>query len=213
MAELVDSNKPIDFITLKQALKDRAQLDEIGGPEYLSDLFSFVPSAANADYYIDIIREKYLLRQMIMTCNRVVSDCYDHREEVDALLDRVEQQIFSLTNYNVQIDLRPTKELVMDAIQEIEELYENRGSITGLPTGFVELDRMTSGLQPLNDLNANDTYNQNASADGPDKPRFKAPWRLNSDRVSPTTVTKKGHRSVSYRINLVFFGIPPRRML
>jgi len=57
--------------------------------EYLSDLFSFVPSAANSDYYIDIIREKYLLRQMIMTCNRVVSDCYDHREEVDALLDRV----------------------------------------------------------------------------------------------------------------------------
>jgi hypothetical protein len=66
---------------------------------------------------------------------------------------------------------------------------------------------------PLNDLIANDTYNQNASADGPDKPRFKAPWRLNSDRVSPTTVTKKGHRSVSYRINLVFLGIPPRRML
>ncbi len=72
VAELVDSNKPIDFITLKQALKDRAQLDEIGGPEYLSDLFSFVPSAANADYYIDIIREKYLLRQLIVTCNRVV---------------------------------------------------------------------------------------------------------------------------------------------
>src|SRR5208337_1241360 len=136
----------IDFITLKQALKDRAQLDEIGGPEYLSDLFSFVPSAANADYYIDIIREKYLLRQMIMTCNRVVNDCHDHHEEVDALLDRVEQQIFSVTNYNVQIDLRPTRELVMDAIQEIEQLYENRGSITGLPTGFVELDRMTSGL-------------------------------------------------------------------
>src|SRR5271165_2208834 len=106
VAELVDSNKPIDFITLKQALKDRAQLDEIGGPEYLSDLFSFVPSAANADYYIDIIREKYLLRQTIMTCNRVVSDCYDHREEVDALLDRVEHQIFSITSHNTQIDVR-----------------------------------------------------------------------------------------------------------
>src|SRR5271169_754087 len=148
VAELVDSNKPIDFITLKQALKDRAQLDEIGRPEYLSDLFSFVPSAANADYYIEIIREKYLLRQMIMTCNRVVSDCYDHREEVDALLDRVEQQIFSITSHNTQIDLRPTKQLVMEAINEIEQLYESRGSITGLPTGFVELDRMTSGLHP-----------------------------------------------------------------
>src|SRR5208283_2300544 len=134
VAELVDSNKPIDFITLKQALKDRGQLDEIGRPEYLSDLFSFVPSAANADYYIDIIREKYLLRQMIVTCNRVVNDCYDNREEVDALLDTVEQQIFSITSHNTQIDLRPTKQLVMEAIQEIEQLYESRGSITGLPT-------------------------------------------------------------------------------
>ena len=79
VAELVDSNKPIDFITLKQALKDRAQLDEIGGPEYLSDLFSFVPSAANADYYIDIFREKYLVRppvQIEQTGNR---GCEKHR--------------------------------------------------------------------------------------------------------------------------------------
>ena len=94
VAELVDSNKPIDFITLKQALKDRAQLDEIGGPEYLSDLFSFVPSAANADYYIDIIREKYLLRQMIMTCNRVVSDCYDQR----TILFREPKPLISITS-------------------------------------------------------------------------------------------------------------------
>jgi replicative DNA helicase len=83
-----------------------------------------------------------------MTCNRVVSDCYDHREEVDALLDTVEQQIFSITSHNTQIDVRPTKQLVMEAINEIEQLYESRGSITGLPTGFVELDRMTSGLHP-----------------------------------------------------------------
>ena len=64
------------------------------------------------------------------------------------LLDTVEQQIFSITNHNIQIDLRPTKQLVLDAIQEIEQLYENRGSLTGLPTGFVEFDRMTSGLHP-----------------------------------------------------------------
>ena len=147
-AELVESNKPVDFISLKQSLKDRGQLDEIGGPEYLSALFSFVPTAANADYYIHIIREKQILRQMIMTCNRVASDCYDNPEEVDSLLDTVEQQIFSITNHNIQIDLRPTKQLVLDAIQEIEQLYENRGSLTGLPTGFVEFDHMTSGLHP-----------------------------------------------------------------
>jgi replicative DNA helicase len=146
VAELGDANKPIDFITLKQALKDRGQLDEIGGHEYLSDLFSFVPSSANAEYYIDIIREKYILRQMIVTCSRVISECYDNPEEVDSLLDTVEQQIFSITNHNIQTDVRPTKQLVMDAIEEIEQLYENRGSITGLPSGFAEFDRMTSGF-------------------------------------------------------------------
>jgi replicative DNA helicase len=146
VAELVDGNKPVDFITLKQALKDRGQLDQIGGPEYLSDLLSFVPSAANADYYIAIVREKYILRQMIITCNRVVGDCYDNPEEIDALLDDVEQQIFSITNQSVQLEVRPTKRLVMEAIEEIEQLYENRGAITGIPTGFIELDRMTNGL-------------------------------------------------------------------
>jgi replicative DNA helicase len=148
VSELVDANTPIDFITLKQALKDRGQLDEIGGPEYLNDLFYFVPTAANAEYYINIIREKYILRQMILTCGRVITQCYDNSEEVDSLLDTVEQQIFSITGSNSQIDMRATKEIVMEAIEEIEQLYENRGAITGLPTGFIELDRMTSGLHP-----------------------------------------------------------------
>jgi replicative DNA helicase len=147
VAELVDANKPIDFITLKQALKDRGQLDEVGGPEYLNDLFSFVPTAANAEYYIKIIREKYILRQMILTCGRVITQCYDNSEEVDSLLDTVEQQIFSITGSNSQIDMRATKEIVMQAIEEIEQLYENRGAITGLPTGFIELDRMTVKAQ------------------------------------------------------------------
>ena len=148
VAELRDASKPIDFITLKQALKDRGQLDEIGGHEYLSDLFSFVPSAANAEYYINIIREKHILRQMILTCSSVITECHDNPEEVDSLLDTVEQQIFSITNHNIQTDVRPTKQLVMDAIEEIEQLYENRGSITGLPSGFAEFDRMTSGFHP-----------------------------------------------------------------
>jgi replicative DNA helicase len=85
---------------------------------------------------------------MILTCGRVITKCYDNSEEVDSLLDTVEQQIFSITGSNSQIDMRATKEIVMEAIEEIEKLYENRGAITGLPTGFIELDRMTSGLHP-----------------------------------------------------------------
>jgi replicative DNA helicase len=144
--EFGEKSKPIDFVALKQALKDRNQLEEIGGPEYLSDLYNFVPSAANAGYYIDIVREKYVLRRLISACNRLSAQCYDQQGEIEPLLDEAEKEIFAITGEHVKTDIVPTKDLVMEAIEQIEKLYENRGSVTGLPTGFVELDRMTSGL-------------------------------------------------------------------
>jgi replicative DNA helicase len=144
--EFGDKCKPIDFISLKQALKDRNQLEEIGGPEYLNDLYNFVPTSANAAYYIDIVREKYVLRRLISACNRLSTQCYDQQGEIDPLLDQAEKEIFAITGEHVKTEIVPTKELVMEAIEQIEKLYENRGSVTGLPTGFIELDRMTSGL-------------------------------------------------------------------
>ncbi len=146
--EFGEKSKPIDFVALKQALKDRNQLEEIGGPEYLSDLYNFVPTAANAAYYIDIVREKYVLRRLISTCNRLSTQCYDQQGEIEPLLDEAEKEIFAITGEHVKTEIVPTKDLVMEAIEQIEKLYENRGSVTGLPTGFVELDRMTSGLHP-----------------------------------------------------------------
>jgi replicative DNA helicase len=144
--EFCDKRKPIDFIALKQALKDRNQLEEIGGPEYLSDLYSFVPTAANAGYYIDIVREKYVMRRLISTCNKLSTQCYDQQGEIEPLLDEAEKEIFAITGEHVKTEIVPTKVLVMEAIEQIEKLYENRGSVTGLSTGFIELDRMTSGL-------------------------------------------------------------------
>jgi replicative DNA helicase len=144
--EFGDKSKPIDFVSLKQALKDRNQLEEIGGPEYLSSLYNFVPTAANAGYYIDIVREKYVLRRLIVTCNKLSSQCYDQQSEIEPLLDDVEREIFAITGEQVKTEIVPTKDLVMEAIEQIEKLYENRGSVTGLSTGFIELDRMTSGL-------------------------------------------------------------------
>jgi replicative DNA helicase len=146
--EFSDKSKPIDFVSLKQGLKDRSQLEEIGGPEFLSSLYSFVPTAANAAYYIEIVREKYLLRRLILTCNKLAGQCYDPQEEIEPLLDDAEKEIFAITGEHVTTEMASTKELVMEAIEQIERLYENRGSVTGLPTGFVELDRMTSGLHP-----------------------------------------------------------------
>ena len=146
--EFSDKSKPIDFVSLKQGLKDRNQLEEIGGPEFLSSLYSFVPTAANAAYYIEIVREKYLLRRLILTCNKLARQCYDPQEEIEPLLDDAEKEIFAITGEHVTTEMASTKELVMEAIEQIERLYENRGSVTGLATGFIELDRMTSGLHP-----------------------------------------------------------------
>jgi replicative DNA helicase len=146
--EIGDKGKPIDFISLKQTLKDRNQLEEIGGQEFLADLYNFVPTAANASYYIDIVREKDLLRRLISSCNRLSTQCYDQQGEVEPLLDEAEKEIFAITGEHVKTDIVPTKVLVMEAIEQIEKLYETRGSVTGLPTGFVVLDRMTSGLHP-----------------------------------------------------------------
>jgi replicative DNA helicase len=144
--EFGDKRKPIDFISLKQALKDRNQLEEIGGQEFLSELYNFVPTAANAGYYIDIVREKYVLRRLISVCTKLSTQCYDQQGEIEPLLDEAEREIFAITGEHVKTEIVPTKDLVMEAIEQIERLYENRGSVTGLATGFVELDRMTSGL-------------------------------------------------------------------
>jgi replicative DNA helicase len=146
--EFGDKSKPIDFVSLKQGLKDRNQLEEIGGPECLSALYSFVPTAANAGYYIEIVREKYVLRRLIIACNKLSNQCYDPQEDIEPLLDDAEREIFAITGEHVNTEIVATKDLVMAAIEQIEKLYENRGSVTGLPTGFVELDRMTSGLHP-----------------------------------------------------------------
>ena len=144
--EFSDKSKPIDFITMKQSLKDRGFLEEIGGPEFLNELYTFIPTAANAGYYVDIVREKYLLRRLILACNSLAGRCYDDQENVEPLLDDAERQIFEITGDHVKIDVVPAKDLVMQAIEQIEKVYENRGSVTGLPTGFTEFDQMTSGL-------------------------------------------------------------------
>jgi replicative DNA helicase len=144
--EFHDKSKPIDFIPLKQALTDRNQIEEIGGPEYLSDLWSFVPTPANAGFYIDIVREKYVLRRLISACTKLTTQCYEQEGETAQLLDEAEKGIFAITGEHVKTEIVPTKALVMEAIEQIEKLYENRGAVTGLSTGLIELDRMTSGL-------------------------------------------------------------------
>lgn len=146
LAEMYDAREAIDLITLQQRLKDRQLLEQVGGLAYLSVLPDTVPSAANLSYYIEIVQEKFLLRKMIHVCTEVVGRVYDYEGEVDALMDEVERDILRISESRVQVNTSAIKELVKKAINTIEDFHQRQGTLTGVGTGFVDLDKMTSGL-------------------------------------------------------------------
>ncbi|MDD5350852.1 MAG: replicative DNA helicase, partial [Chthoniobacteraceae bacterium] len=146
LRELYDANKPIDFILLTQLLRDRQLLEKVGGAAFVTSLFTFVPTAANAAYYLEILKEKYTLRQIILTCNEFAQRSYEEQENVDMFLDQVETKVFQITESRLNDKTFQIKEAVFAAIESIEKLYERKGEITGLPTGFSDFDKMTDGL-------------------------------------------------------------------
>ncbi|MSU19808.1 MAG: replicative DNA helicase, partial [Pedosphaera sp.] len=146
LAEMYDQKEAIDLITLHQRLKDSNQLEAVGGLAYLSLLVDCVPSAANLEYYLEIVREKYLLRKMIQTCTSVVSRVYGHEGEIDSLLDEVERDVLKISEERVEATSRTIKDLVHKAINTIEEFHQRQGMLTGIATGFPDFDKMTSGL-------------------------------------------------------------------
>lgn len=141
-----DRNEPIDFITLTQLLRDRGQLDQCGGAAFVTELFTFLPTAANAAYYIEILQEKFTLREIIKICTEFAARSYDEQDDVPNLLDKVETEVFRIAQDRFKDQAANMKQLVVQAIGAIEELYSRRGSITGLSTGFDVFDKMTDGL-------------------------------------------------------------------
>src|SRR6266852_6532153 len=148
LVEMFDHKEPIDAITLQQRLKDRQQLEAVGGLAYLSALPDTVPTAANLGYYQEIVREKYILRKMIQACTEVVGRVYDYEGEVDALMDEVERDILRISESRVQSQTITIKDLVKKAINTIEDFHQRQGMLTGVGTGFTDLDKMTSGFHP-----------------------------------------------------------------
>lgn len=146
LVEMRNAGKPIDLISVTQQLEDRKLLDEVGGASVVTDLLTFVPTAANADYYREILREKYLLRKVITVCTEYAARSYDEQGDVKLLVDEVEQKILEIGEERVSSSIPTMKEMVNDAITSIEQLVANKGGITGLSTGFHNLDNMTSGL-------------------------------------------------------------------
>jgi replicative DNA helicase len=146
LAEIYDQREAIDVITLQQRLKDKQLLEAVGGIAYLSTLPDTVPSAANLSYYLEIVQEKFLLRKMIQVCTEVVGRVYDYEGEIDGLMDEVERDILRISESRVQTQNTTIKDLVHHAINTIEKFHQGQGQLTGVGTGFQDLDRMTSGL-------------------------------------------------------------------
>jgi replicative DNA helicase len=146
LVELWNAGQGIDLITFTQVLRDRNVLETVGGAAFITSLFTFVPTAANVTYYLEIVRDKYILRQIIAACTESVRRSFEEQDEVNNLLDEVEQKIFSVGEDRFKGHVLTMKDQVMEAIEAIEQLYERRGGITGISTGFAELDRMTNGL-------------------------------------------------------------------
>jgi len=148
LVEMRNAMRPIDLISVTQMLEDRHLLEEVGGAAAVTELLAFVPTAANADYYREILREKFLLREVISVCTEFAARSYDEQGNAEILLGEVEQRVLSIGDERFRVNVPSMKEMVNSAITDIEKLIANRGAITGLSTGFASLDRMTSGLHP-----------------------------------------------------------------
>ena len=146
MVEMWDQMDPIDLITLQQTLRDAQQLENIGGLAYLSSLPDAVPSAANLEYYVEIVLEKYQLRKVIQTCTGIVGRVFDYEGKVDELLDEVEKEVLAIGQDRISAAIPTAHELVNRAIARIEVYHQNQGQLTGIGTGFIDFDKMTTGL-------------------------------------------------------------------
>ena len=145
--ELFSKNSAVDIVTLTEELKKKGRLDEAGGVSYITSLTASIPTAANIEYYARIVREKGTLRQLINNATGIVQDCYESTSEVDKLLDRAERLIFEITSKKVDQKSVLLKDIIKHSIETIDNLYQRKENITGIPTGFNELDVMTAGLQ------------------------------------------------------------------
>lgn len=145
---LYDRNEAVDIVTLIEELKRREILDEVGGPSYITELANSIPTAANIDHYTKIVWEKFLLRELIKTATNIAGEGYEASSDVEDLLDRAEKMIFDITS-NTKREMRThaMKDIVKTSIETIDRLYQRKDNVTGVPTGFHDLDIKTAGLQ------------------------------------------------------------------
>ncbi len=145
---LYEKNEPIDLITLTNELNNHGELERGGGASYLAELVSQVPTAANIHNYCRIVREKATIRNLITSATEIVTSAFESAGDADDLIDTAEQKIFEISEKRIRQSFVPTREIVHDSVDMIERLYHRKDMITGVASGFTDLDERTAGFQP-----------------------------------------------------------------
>jgi replicative DNA helicase len=148
VTDLTAKNEPVDLVTVTEELRQKNILDSVGGIAYLTGLANAVPTAANVEYYARIVEEKSLLRSLIHAATEIVSNGYEGAKEVDKIMDEAEQAIFNVAQRRASRGYAPLKDILNTAFENIERMYETKGGVTGVSTGYNDLNRLTAGLQP-----------------------------------------------------------------
>ena len=143
---LYSRSEPIDIITLKSELSSMGKFEAVGGLEYIAELPDKVPTTANVEQYIKIVEEKSVLRNLIKTANEIITLGYDQTQEVDGIIDNAEKKIFEVMQRKNQKGYTPIKDILVETFTELEQLYNQKQRVTGVPTGFTDLDFRTAGL-------------------------------------------------------------------
>lgn len=148
MVELFNENRPVDLITLQNRLKEKDVPPEVSSLDFVRDIITTVPTSANVKSYVNIVREKAVLRRLIKVNEDIANTCYAGKEPLETILATTEKTVFDLLQSRNSGDFVPIRQVAMNVLEKIEEASKNQGTVTGIPTGFIDLDYKTSGLQP-----------------------------------------------------------------
>jgi len=148
IVKLFEKSEKCDLITLTNQLKQEGFLEEVGGVKYLTELVEIIPTSAHVEEYIEIVKDKYILRSLIANATQIIAEASNEPEEVEDVLDKAESLIFDVSQNKIEKEAYPIKDLVHDALELFEKIHSGKGTIAGIPIGFRELDNLTTGLQP-----------------------------------------------------------------
>ncbi len=148
VVELFDRGEPADLVSVTDRLRSKGMLDDVGGAAYITSLLHAVPTAANVEYYARLVLQKAMLRQMISAGTQIVGMGFREDQDVEVLVDQAEKLVFSIASRRMGQHFFPISEVLRESFERIDRRYRDKGMVTGVPTGFTELDKLTSGLQP-----------------------------------------------------------------